>query len=111
MPAKKAFAESKITSKNQITVPSAVRKFLGAEREDRLIFERDGDRLYVCRASEPEIEDDPVFANFLSFIEQDIAANPQNLIPVTQDMKDEMDAFFDGVDLELDLDAPLENDD
>jgi len=40
---------SKISIKGQTTIPSDIRKFLGLRAGDTIDFERDGDRVVVCK--------------------------------------------------------------
>jgi AbrB family looped-hinge helix DNA binding protein len=40
---------ARLTSKGQVTIPSAVRKALGLEDGDRVVFRVDGDRAILAR--------------------------------------------------------------
>ena len=53
---------SKLTSKAQTTIPRAVRRALGLEKGDRLVYVIDGDRVILSRSS-PPADEDP-FATF-----------------------------------------------
>jgi AbrB family looped-hinge helix DNA binding protein len=41
------FAEARVTSKGQITLPKKVKELLGAERGDYILFIRDDHRMYI----------------------------------------------------------------
>ena len=40
---------AKVTTKGQVTIPSAIRRKLGLEKGDRVQFLDDGDRVYLQR--------------------------------------------------------------
>jgi looped-hinge helix DNA binding domain, AbrB family len=42
---------AKITSKGQITIPSAIRKALGVKDGDKVLFVQEGERIVVLNAS------------------------------------------------------------
>jgi antitoxin PrlF len=68
MPGIKEFAT--LTSKGQITLPKAVRQFLGVEAGGKVAFEvRDGEVLVTFAASP---NDDPAIGAFLDVLEADI---------------------------------------
>ena len=66
------------------------------------------DGTVVIEPKPEEPEEDPVIAKFLEFLERDIGKNPQNLVPLTQEMLDEVDELIG--DMDIDLDAPIEDD-
>jgi AbrB family looped-hinge helix DNA binding protein len=41
------FAEARVTSKGQITLPKKVKNLLGAERGDYILFIREDHRMYI----------------------------------------------------------------
>ena len=73
----------KLTSKNQTTIPSAVRKALALGPQDQMTFVISGNRVEVQKStSEPQ---DSVVAAFLNFLEKDLIANPSKLSVLERD--------------------------
>lgn len=73
----------KLTSKNQTTIPSAVRKALALGPRDEMTFVIQGDRVEVHKsASEPQ---DAVVGAFLNFLEKDLISNPAKLSVLQRD--------------------------
>ena len=99
--------EATITERGQTTVPAAIRKMLGVQK-GAIVFKGMPDGTVVIEPKPEEPEEDPVIAKFLEFLERDIAKNPQNLVPLTQEMLDEVDELIG--DMDIDLDAPIEDD-
>jgi len=93
-----------ITAKGQTTVPKAVRQALGVSYGGRIAFRVEDGAVSVHAASEPEA--DPALGPFLALIEQDIAARPEALAPVSEDLAARIGAATQGVD--ADPDAPIE---
>jgi antitoxin PrlF len=89
-------ATSKLTSKNQTTIPGPVREALGVGEGDKLRFHvlEDG-RVEVSK--ELDVADDAVVAAYLRFIERDIVENPHKLTPLVRDP--ETDRLVEGVDI------------
>lgn len=54
---------SKLSSKAQTTVPRAVRAALGLRDGDEIVYEIDGERVIIRKASDSAVDDDP-FAVF-----------------------------------------------
>lgn len=50
---KEILGMSKITYKYQITIPKEVRRRCGFEEGNLLVFEKDGDRLYIKASHSP----------------------------------------------------------
>lgn len=98
--------EATITERGQITVPAAIRKMLGVQK-GAVVFKGMPDGTVLIEPKQ-EPEEDPVIVKFLEFLERDIAKNPHNLVPFTQEMMDRVDELVAGV--EVDMDAPLEDD-
>jgi antitoxin PrlF len=100
--------ESTLTDRYQTTVPDAVRKalHLGKREKIRYTIQPDGNVL-MSRADQDEA--DPVLGNFLSFLANDIQANPQRLKAVTPELVSRIQNLVGG--LEVDLDAPLDDED
>lgn len=77
-------SRSKLTSKNQTTIPMPVRKALRLGPEDQILFTiHDGGRVEVSKAEDDF--HDPVITAFLDFVEADLISNPQKLTPLQRD--------------------------
>lgn len=75
---------AKLTSKNQTTLPVAVRKALSVGPEDRIVFTiLEGGKVEVRKAEQSD--SDPVIRKYLAFLEADMLQNPQKLNPVQRD--------------------------
>ena len=98
--------EATITERGQTTVPAAIRKMLGVQKGP-IVFKGMPDGTVIIEPKQ-EAEEDPVIAKFLEFLERDIARNPQDLMPFDDALMDEVDELVAGV--EVDMDAPLEDD-
>jgi antitoxin PrlF len=93
-----------ITSKGQTTVPRAIRKVLGVGYGDRIVFRvQDG---AVSVHAVYDTGSDPALAPFLTLLERDIAARPEQLTPVSPDLVARVIAATKGI--EADIDAPIE---
>lgn len=74
-------AESTLTARYQTTIPDAVRKVLGLQKHDRVVYRvSDSGEVYLARADEPEIQD-PALAPFLALLDGRIAAHPGSIVP------------------------------
>lgn len=97
---------SKITAKGQTTVPEAVRRALGVEAGDRILFQvRDG-QVMLTRAEKPD--NDPALAAFLQLLERDIQQRPETLAPLDDQLMRRIDDLVGG--LAINLDDPIEDD-
>jgi antitoxin PrlF len=101
-------AESTLTDRYQTTIPEAVRKSLGLSKRDRLCYTIESDGRVAISRAEPE-ESDPVLENFLTFLERDIERNPHQIVAVGADLVASARALVQ--DVEVDLDAPLADED
>ena len=99
---------SKLTSRYQTTVPNGVRKQLGLGRGDRIRYctEPDG-RVFI--ESDCASEEDPVLANFLDLVANDIEACPQRIRAFDEGLHNRLKALVG--DVEVDLDGQLSPDD
>jgi len=100
--------ESTLTDRYQTTVPEPVRKALGLSKRDKICYTilPDG-RVLISRAT--QTESDPVLGKFLNFLARDIEKNPQHLQAISSDLVHHVQSLV--VDVELDLDAPLLDED
>jgi antitoxin PrlF len=101
-------AESTLTDRYQTTIPDPVRKALRLNKRDKIHYtiEPNG-QVIISRADEPE--NDPVLGKFLSFLAEDISKNPQHIRAISSDIVDRIRCLV--ADVELDLDAPLSDED
>lgn len=67
---------SKITARNQTTLPSSVRTVLGVDGGSRLGYVIEGTTVRIVNASALE-GDDPVLDRFLGFVARSIEEDPQ----------------------------------
>lgn len=101
-------AESTLTDRYQTTVPEAVRRALRLGKRTKIRYEIRGDEVVIRRADPPPAED-PVVTRFLDFLEQDMLAHPERLTPLDPALLQRAADLV--ADVEVDLDAPLEDDD
>lgn len=91
-------AISKLTSKNQTTLPLEVRKALGAAEGDRLVY-RVLESGVVELTKEASVEaDDRVVASYLEFLERDMVSRPSKLSPLVR--HPESEKLLAGVEIE-----------
>jgi len=102
------YSDSTLTNRYQTTVPYMIRKALRLEKHDKIRYtvQTDGSVL-MSRAS--QAEDDPVLAQFLTFLANDIIQNPQNVRAIDSDLLDSVRSLVS--DVEIDLDSPLSDKD
>ncbi len=101
-------SESTLTDRYQTTVPEAVRQALGLNKRDKIFYtiQPDG-RVLLSRAEQSET--DPVLEQFLAFLAQDMADNPQTIQPIPSDLLQRAQSLVAGID--IDLDSPLLDED
>jgi antitoxin PrlF len=97
-------AESTLTDRYQTTIPDNVRKALGLKKRDKIRYtiEPNGQAI-ISKAEKPE--NDPILEEFLSFLAIDIKNNPQNIQAISSDLFNRAKSLV--ADVEVDLDAPL----
>jgi len=105
-------AESTLTDRYQTTIPAMVRKALGLQKGDKLAFLLDDSGGVRVAKQQPDVPEhsDPAVGAFLQFLESDIATNPQNLVEMDKSLFELMRVLSSRVPANLDLDAPLEED-
>ena len=101
-------AESTLTDRYQTTVPDIVRKTSGLNKRDKIAYVINSDGTVTLTRSETS-EEDPILKKFLDFIAQDIEQNPQHIQPITSKTLDRVQSLVG--DINIDLDAPLSNED
>lgn len=99
-------AASTLTDRYQTTIPEPVRELLHLTKRDKITYtlEENG-QVLISRA----IEDDPLLADFLVFLANDIKNNPFHVKSFSQALIDRARYLTDGI--EVDLDAPLDEKD
>lgn len=100
--------ESTLTDRYQTTVPDTVRRALGLNKRDKIHYSiRPSGEVVLSRAQVPD--DDPLLGQFLNFLANDIASNPQHLQAVDANLVTRLQSLVG--ETEIDLDAPLSMDD
>ena len=89
---------SKLTSKNQTTIPMPVRKALGVGPEDQILFTIHDEGRVELRKAESDQQDDAIVLAYLAFIESDLIKHPQKLTVLQRDQQ--IDSLLDGVETE-----------
>jgi antitoxin PrlF len=90
--------ESSLTDRYQTTVPARIRKLLGLNKRDKLewILDESGG-IRVSKKEYPETEHfDPVFDQWLDFLEKDMLEHPERLIPLDDKWYEDMVFEFSG---------------
>jgi antitoxin PrlF len=98
-------AESTLTDRYQTTIPDLVRQTLGLQKRDKIryIIQSDGT---VTIARGAAINQDPLVEKFFQFLAEDIQKNPHLIQTITNAKIEHIQALVGN--LEVDLDAPLE---
>lgn len=98
--------ESTLTDRYQTTVPEPVRKALGLSKRDKICYtiQPDG-KVLISRVE----QSDPILVNFLNFLAQDIAENPQNIQSISSDLLSRMHSLV--AEVAIDLNTPLADED
>lgn len=103
--------ESTLTDRYQTTVPETVRLALGLKKRDKVHYTiRPNGEVVLSRADTALEGEDPVLDAFLSFLAQDIAAHPERLATLSEDVLAALKQVVADVG-DIDLDAPLSPDD
>ena len=101
--------ESTLTDRYQTTVPEAVRRVLKLGKRDKLHYTLRADgEVVITRASEA-MHDDPVLGDFLNFLANDIAKNPDRIQIVDSALRARITSLVG--QMNVDLNAPLSADD
>ncbi len=101
-------SESTLTDRYQTTVPGPIRKALGLKKSEKIRYtiQPNGDVL-LSRADTDE--QDPIVDQFLEFLAQDMAQNPSHIEAVDVQLASRIQSLVG--DLDIDLDAPLSDED
>lgn len=101
-----------VTERGQTTAPAAIRKMLNLGKRGRVVFKGMADGTVVIAKkddADADDDDDPVIEKFLAFLSQDMADRPQRIRSFPESLLGRARDLVDGV--EVDLDAPLPDDD
>ena len=108
MPNPLLITESTLTDRYQTTVPDAVRKALQLEKRAKIRYTIQNDGSVLLSKSDDVISD-PSLQPFLALLAKDIQDNPHHLTAVSPEWVRHIQSLVG--DLEIDLDAPIEDDD
>jgi antitoxin PrlF len=97
---------SKVTDRNQTTLPPAVRTVLGLRKGERLGYVIEGGDVRLVNASHAEHED-PVLQGFLEFLARDMQQRPEALTPLPESLIRRARELT--ADVAVDHDAPLDD--
>jgi antitoxin PrlF len=98
--------ESTLTDRYQTTVPDSVRRALRLGKRDKIRYLVQGDGTVVLTRGGAAGEDDPVLAEFLRFLANDIAARPGRVRSLDRKLAARVRSLVRGVKVKLD--EPLE---
>jgi antitoxin PrlF len=83
--------ESSLTDRYQTTVPARVRKLLGLSKRDKLEWILDESGGFRVSKKSPETDHiDPIFDQWLDFLEKDMLEHPERLIPLDEKFYEEI---------------------
>jgi antitoxin PrlF len=103
-------AESSLTDRFQTTVPDVIRRALKLERRDKIRYVvRPSGEVVMQRATGAAVSHDPALAPFLDLLERDIAQHPERLRALSVELLARIDKLTNRI--EIDLDAPLPDED
>ena len=100
--------ESTLTDRYQTTVPETVRRALKLGKRDKIHYAILPEGGVVITRAAPSEPDDPVLGQFLGFLAQDMANQPQQIQAVTVDWAAHLQSLVG--DIEVDFDASLSPD-
>lgn len=101
--------ESTLTERYQTTIPAAVRRALRLGKRDKIHYSVMADGSVVISRADSAGEDDPVLGNFLGFLAHDMADHPERIQTLDTKLAQRIRSLVG--DVEIDLDAPLLDDD
>lgn len=98
--------ESTLTDRYQTTIPEPIREALHLRKRDKITFSIAGNGKVLLSRFEA---DDPVIGKFLAFLVNDIERNPSHIKTLNPTLLERAQALVS--DIEVDLDAPLSEED
>lgn len=102
-------AESTLTDRYQTTVPEVVRQALNLGKRDKIHYEIKPDGKVVLSRLADTAEQDPVVNKLLEHLAGDIADHPERLQALSPSLMNHLQSLAGHV--QIDLDAPLADDD
>jgi len=99
-------ATSRLTSRNQTTVPPAVRKALHLEKGERLGYVIEGNEVRLVNASALQEHEDPIVTGFLDLLTSDLEAHPDRMKAFPTELLARAKELTE--DVEIDHEAPIE---
>ncbi|MEX2530536.1 MAG: type II toxin-antitoxin system PrlF family antitoxin [Gemmatimonadota bacterium] len=99
-------ATSKVTSRNQTTVPPAVREALHLETGERLGYIIEGNEVRLVNATALEEHEDPIITGFLELLASDLKTYPERVEAFPSELLERARELTK--DVEIDHDAPIE---
>jgi len=100
--------ESTLTDRYQTTIPSTIRKVLGLSKQDKIHYSIQANGSVIMSRVAKQ-GNDPLIEKFLNFLSSDIEDNPQNIKVVNSDLVERFNKL--DLDTDIDLDAPLPEED
>lgn len=98
------YTDSTLTNGYQTTMPEIVRTALHLNKRDKIRYTIQADgTVLISRADQDEI--DPVLAQFLTFLANDISNHPKNVSSIGADLVERIQLLVS--DVEIDLNSPL----
>ena len=102
-------AESTLTDRYQTTVPETVRRALRLGKRDKIHYTVHPSGDVVLTRVDPSASDDPVLAQFMSFLARDIASRPEHVQSIDAGLVQRLRSLVGSV--EIDLDSALSAED
>ena len=99
-------ATSKVTRRNQTTIPPAVRKALRLEKGERVGYIIEGEEVRLVNASALEEHADPIVSGFLDLLASDLETHPERLEAFPPELLARAKELTK--DVEIDHEAPIE---
>jgi len=106
-------AQATLTARYQTTVPTAIRKVLGLNANDKLEYTVDDDGRVVLTKGDPADhldQFDQAVGEFLKFLDSEIQSNPGRLQVATKELSDRIFARVRNLPLDFDINEPLTED-
>jgi len=98
------YSDSTLTNRYQTTIPEMVRKALHLKKHDKIRYTLQADGTVLISHANQD-ENDPVLAQFLIFLANDISQNPENVSSIGSDLVERIQPLVSGV--KIDLNSPL----
>jgi antitoxin PrlF len=99
-------ATSRVTSRNQTTLPPSVRKALNLETGETLGYVIEGNEVRLVNASALEEHSDPIVTGFLDLLESDLKSHPERMKAFPPELLARAKELTK--DVEIDHDAPID---